>query len=191
MGLFPQKNNIKRINMKKKCTWKADGWMERERSLLLWRSRYSRFRTDVRASPGMLRMEFFSRCSSTRLRGKPLGTTLRLLFDKSRHSRLLSWLPGDRKRKSSNQLYALVLRAFSMLLQHETSDSLGIKMVEYVRIFVHLKVSLSMPSLLRRLFCRYSSLRFDKWSKAPAGIFSSLLFCNNRNNPFMLSLPYS
>lgn len=76
--------------MKKKHTWKAVGWMERERSLLLWRSRYSRFRTEVRASPGMLRMEFFSRCSNTRLRGRPLGTTLRLLFDKSRHSRLLS-----------------------------------------------------------------------------------------------------
>lgn len=109
--------------MKKKCTWKADGWMERERSLLLWRSRYSRFRTEVRASPGMLRMEFFSRCSSTRLRGRPLGTTLRLLFDKSRHSRLLSWLPGERERQSLNRLSGPILCALSLLLQHENSHS--------------------------------------------------------------------
>lgn len=102
--------------MKWKCTWKAAGWMERERSLLLWRSRYSRFRTDVRASPGMLRMEFFSRWSSTRLRGIPLGTTLRLLFDKSRHSRLLSWLPGE-KRKSTSQFFDAVLCVFSLKLQ--------------------------------------------------------------------------
>lgn len=101
----------KEYEMRKKNTWKAAGCMERERSLLLWRSRYSRFRTDVRASPGILRMEFFSRCNSTRLRGKPLGTTLRLLFDKSRHSRLLSWLPGE-KRKSWNQFFDLRLRAF-------------------------------------------------------------------------------
>ncbi len=106
------------------CTWKAAGWMERERSLLLWRSRYSRFRTEVRASPGMLRMEFFSRCSSTRLRGRPLGTTLRLLFDKSRHSRLLSWLPGERQRKSLNQFSGPVWCAFSVKLQHGNSHSL-------------------------------------------------------------------
>lgn len=86
----------------KRWTWKAAGWMERERSLLLWRSRYSRFRTDGRASPGMLRMEFFSRWRSTRLRGRPLGTTLRLLLDKSRHSRLVSWLSEEKQRKPSH-----------------------------------------------------------------------------------------
>lgn len=80
-------------------TWKAVGWMERERSLLLWSSRYSRLRTEARAPPGILLMEFFSRCSSTRLRGKPSGTTLRLLFDRSRHSRLPSWLAGEKNRR--------------------------------------------------------------------------------------------
>lgn len=42
-----------------------------------------------------------------------------------------------------------------------------------------LKVVLSMPMLLRRLFCRYSSLRWGRFSNAPEGIFSSLLFCVN------------
>lgn len=62
----------------------------------------------------MLRMEFFSRCSSTRLRGKPFGTTLRLLFDKSRHSRLLSWLPGEKEEEVINQSLDSLLSAFSL-----------------------------------------------------------------------------
>lgn len=99
---------------------KAAGWMERDRSLLLWRTRYSRFRTDVRESPGMLRMEFFSRCSSTRLRGKPFGTTLRLLFDKSRHSRLLSWLPGEKGEEVINQSFDSLLSAFSLRIHIHT-----------------------------------------------------------------------
>lgn len=43
-----------------------------------------------------------------------------------------------------------------------------------------------MPSLLIRLFWRYSSLRFGKLSKAPAGIFSSLLLCNNKSHPYAI-----
>lgn len=114
----------KEYKMKKECTWKAVGWMDRERSLLLWRSKYSRFRTEVRASPGILRMEFFSRCSSTRLRGRPVGTTLRLLFDKSRHSRLLSWLPGERERKSLNQFSGIGQCVCALIVQQENSHSL-------------------------------------------------------------------
>jgi hypothetical protein len=37
-------------------------------------------------------MTFFSRCSRTRLRGSPAGTRDRLLLDRSRYSRLESFL---------------------------------------------------------------------------------------------------
>lgn len=45
-----------------------------------------------------------------------------------------------------------------------------------------------MPSLVRWLFCRYSSLRLDKLSKAPGGIFSNLLFCGNVNRSYFTNI---
>ena len=49
----------------------------------------------VSTSAATLRMAFFSRCSSTRLRGSPAGTRDRLLLDRSRYSRLESFLEGS------------------------------------------------------------------------------------------------
>lgn len=125
-------------------TWKATGWIERDRSLLWWRSRYSRFRTDARTSPGMLWMEFLSRCSSTRLRGKPFGTTVRLLFDRSRHSRLPSRLQKTEDR--ARVCWPLWLLMSNRQEGHDHK-------VHGCEVF-HLNVSLSMPSLPSRLFCR-------------------------------------
>lgn len=166
-------------------TWKAAGCMERERSLLFWRSMYSRFRTEVRTSPGMLWMEFFSRWSSTRFRGKPFGTVVKLLFDKSRHSRLLRWLPEKQNRlSSSNQIFETMQSACIYTVKSMLSPG-GL----WVRTLVHLNVSLSMPSLLRRLFWRYSSLRLGKLLKAPAGISSSVLLY--RDSPNVYNITYS
>lgn len=54
-----------------------------------------------------------------------------------------------------------------------------------------LKVSLSIPSLVRRLFWRYSSLRLCKSSNAPVGIFSSLLLCNKGKIVLLIKSRYS
>lgn len=86
---------------------------------------------------------------------------------------------GDyqKKRRGSHEISSQILAVFVSAVNHWWFVS---------EVFAHLKVSLSMPSLLRRLFWRYSSLRFDKLSKALAGIFSNLLLCNNRSRSYVV-----